>query len=351
MTRVRFALAGTGAMAERMLETLKLIPELSVDFVASRDLARSQAFVLKNGLQANAITYDGLSNTAGIDALYIASTNEHHTTIAQIALANRIAVLIEKPLTTSYETTKSLVGLAQKNKVLLMEALWTKFIPAYRSYVETVRSNQFGPIGLFRADFGYRNATDGAAPINSANHGVIADRLIYPLALSLDLLGGITRIDAATGNPAGSFDSHVAVQLSHAAGGLSQLVVSRDVQLSNEATAYCRDATICLAEPLLGSEAVKMRMTYPISVTGSARPSKIKAALKQSSLLRSLAAKRQRFSVQPLPYGKDQYLPMMMHFLGLMKTGTHESDVHPLSATLELAQLLENVRGKIYSHG
>lgn len=50
---------------------------------------------------------------------------------------------------------EEMVTLAKKNKVFLMEALWTYFLPHYIYVLNIVTSNELGKVKTLKADFGY----------------------------------------------------------------------------------------------------------------------------------------------------------------------------------------------------
>jgi predicted dehydrogenase len=344
LKRWNFAIAGTGSMANRMLSTFWATKAIDVKLVISGDDQRAARFIEKNQLAANPCTADEINAYCDIDAIYIATGNERHLKLADFAVRNGIAVLIEKPLTVSFDETQRIIDLAKAKNVLLLETLWTKFLPGYQAFTSQVRANKFGRVGLLRADFGYQSAAIHDTQYDNLNQGVTLDRLIYPLALALDILGDVERVDAATMQPIKGFDSHLALLLKHRAGGISQLAVSRDVQLSNVATAYCQDAIVNLAEPMLSSECIQIRNVYPYSGDNSNVKQTTRTALKRLPLLRQLASIRSPYTNTRLHYGTDQYLPMVKHFLHLLSTGAKSSDIHPQSSSLALAKVMDYVR-------
>jgi len=78
---------------------------------------------------------------------YIVSTpSETHFEIGMEIIGNKIPLLIEKPLTLDYKTSKELVDLAKNNNVNLMVGHVLLFHPAIRKIKELINTNYFGDL-------------------------------------------------------------------------------------------------------------------------------------------------------------------------------------------------------------
>ena len=64
--------------------------------------------------------------------IYIGAINTTHLNLAKMYLNAEKAVLCEKPLCMNVKETKELVDLARAKKVFLMEAVWSRCLPAYQ---------------------------------------------------------------------------------------------------------------------------------------------------------------------------------------------------------------------------
>jgi predicted dehydrogenase len=79
-----------------------------------------------------------------------------------------------------------------------MEAIWSRFLPAYRSLVQLIAEGRIGMPLLVEADFGFRRPVDPDhrhfAPVLGG--GALLDLGIYPVQLSALVLGPIERVVA-----------------------------------------------------------------------------------------------------------------------------------------------------------
>ena len=64
--------------------------------------------------------------------MYVGSINPAHLPLARLYLEAGKAVLCEKPLAINLRETRQLVQLARDKGVFLMEAIWSRCIPAYK---------------------------------------------------------------------------------------------------------------------------------------------------------------------------------------------------------------------------
>ncbi|KOB66089.1 Dimeric dihydrodiol dehydrogenase, partial [Operophtera brumata] len=55
-------------------------------------------------------------------------------------------VLCEKPLCLNFKQAQSLINLAKKKKLFLMEAVWSRFSPAYKALEKEIESGKLGDI-------------------------------------------------------------------------------------------------------------------------------------------------------------------------------------------------------------
>ena len=104
--------------------------------------------------------WDDILNDSSIDGVYIATPHAMHGEAVQRCLAAGKPVLCEKPLVPNVAQAQPLLALAQHNKVFLMEALWTRFLPAYTQIAQWLASGAIGRVRAIQSSFCFA-ATDG----------------------------------------------------------------------------------------------------------------------------------------------------------------------------------------------
>jgi predicted dehydrogenase len=66
------------------------------------------------------------------------------------------AVLCEKPLAMNLVEVTEILAVAKENNRLVMEVLWTCFLPYYQYVLELLKKETFGKIVQLEADFGFK---------------------------------------------------------------------------------------------------------------------------------------------------------------------------------------------------
>src|SRR5690606_21340334 len=92
-----------------------------------------------------------------IDAVYIATPHSFHKEYSILCLNHKKAVLCEKPLAMNSEDVEEMINVAKANNLLLMEALWTYFLPHYQFVLNELKSGKYGHITKLEADFGFQS--------------------------------------------------------------------------------------------------------------------------------------------------------------------------------------------------
>ena len=190
--KFRFGIMGPGRIATKFCDSLQtLSPEAEVYAVASRDISRAQGFARKFKASKGYSSYNELASDSNIDMVYIATPHPFHFDQTLLCLRNKKPVLCEKPMTISYNQTSQLVDLARKNNVFLMEAMWSRFIPANIRMKQIIDEGTIGDVKFIHADFGFIGPEDNShRTLNmKLGGGAQLDVGVYPMFLALWLLG------------------------------------------------------------------------------------------------------------------------------------------------------------------
>jgi len=168
---VRWGIIGAGVISTKFVKDLNVNPQTRdvhdivhrVVAVASRDAARAQEFInsncpdYKDSVKAFGM-YEELVAEPTVDVVYIGTPHTHHYANAKLALTAHKHVLCEKPFTSNNAELQALIELSRLNKVFLMEALWTRFLPISLEIKKIVNSEELGEIQAVHAtlssDFG-----------------------------------------------------------------------------------------------------------------------------------------------------------------------------------------------------
>lgn len=208
---IRWGILGTGGIALAFAHALQQTPDARLVAVGSRTPAGAEAFARDFGATAYG-SYEALVAAPEVDIVYVGTPHPMHAQNAMLALEAGKAVLCEKPFTMNLREAEQVVALARSRKLFLMEAMWTRFMPALAELRRIVDSGEIGSVSLVQADFGFAATEDPEHRVNKRElgGGALLDLGIYPLSISCALLGpvqsvraqalmGPTGVDLATG--------------------------------------------------------------------------------------------------------------------------------------------------------
>lgn len=195
---INWGIIGLGNIAHKFATDLLTVEGANLHAVASRNQDKADAFALKYNATKAYDSYEALAKDPEIDAVYIATPHALHKENTLLCLEHSIAVLCEKPLAMNAEEVASMIAKAKAKNVLLMEALWTYFLPHYQYVLKVLEDKKYGNILKLEADFGFYRAFDNSARLfnKSLGGGSLLDIGIYPVFVALSTLGLPKKIEA-----------------------------------------------------------------------------------------------------------------------------------------------------------
>ena len=142
--KVKFGIAGPGVIARKMAQAICLCEEAELFAVASRDIERARAFCEEYGGQCAYGSYEEMFCDPQIDAVYIALPNGLHASVAIQAMKHGKAVLCEKPFAPSRAEAEEAVRYAKEHNILVVVAMWTRWLPVVQKAKEWVHAGKIG---------------------------------------------------------------------------------------------------------------------------------------------------------------------------------------------------------------
>lgn len=287
----RWGVIGPGGIAHRFAGALPAVPGARLSWVFAREAAKGQAYAAqwqRDGEAPARVTtvLDELLHSDEVDAVYIATPHSHHGEYVRAALLAGKPVLCEKPLVTTQAEGQALVALARSRGVFLMEALWTRFLPAYDLAARLLQAGAIGELRAMQSSFcfasEYRPEHRQWNPALAG--GALWDIGIYNLAVTRWVLqqmhGGLCpepqALDVqATLAPTG-VDAAVHVTLHFPGGVTSQFRCGFDANSVNAFEALGSKAALRFPMDFWQAEAVELvtrhvppeRMAAPFAVNG-----------------------------------------------------------------------------------
>ncbi len=189
MKPIRFGIMATGTIAHKMARTMPLVPEAELAAVSSRTQDSASAFAEEFGIRRSYGSHEALLADRDIDAVYIASPHEYHLPMALAAIRAGKHVLCEKPLTLTAADSASIYEAAEQRGVFVMEAMWSRFVPATLMAKRWIAEGRIGELRYMTASFGYdtpvTNPPDRLLCRSSAGGGLY-DVGVYGIENALD---------------------------------------------------------------------------------------------------------------------------------------------------------------------
>ena len=190
MKTIKWGIISAGRISATFATALSSMEGTKIVAVAARDLQRAQEFADKFHIEKAYGSYEELAKDPDIDVVYIGTPHSEHKANSALCIMNGKAVLCEKPFTLNQYETKELITLAQKNKVFLMEAMWTKFLPATNKVKQWLEEKRIGTIKHFKISFGYYSEFDYNSRLFDPNiaGGALLDVGIYPITYVIHMM-------------------------------------------------------------------------------------------------------------------------------------------------------------------
>lgn len=196
--KYNWGIIGLGNIAHKFAEDLLLVEEANLFGVASRNSEKAKSFSEKFRADKYYGTYQELADDPQIDVVYIATPHPFHFENTMMCLEAGKAVLCEKVFGMNSSEVEQMIAKAKEKNLFLMEALWTRFIPATEEMIALLNKGLIGDLKTVRADFGFKAEFDADKRLynKKLGGGALLDIGIYPVFLSLLTLGKPKEIKA-----------------------------------------------------------------------------------------------------------------------------------------------------------
>ncbi|MGL6268196.1 MAG: Gfo/Idh/MocA family protein, partial [Chitinophagaceae bacterium] len=199
MKKIRWGIMGCGRIAGKFAADLKLVDDAVLIAVASRSEENAAEFCKQHPAKYRHNSYEQLTRNEEVDIIYVATPHAMHHENTMLCLQNQKPVLCEKAFAINSRQAKEMIELAKKNKVFLMEALWTKFLPHYKMTMQMISNGKIGEIKSVLANFGFVPTPPIPDRIfnPSLGGGTLLDIGLYNVFIAVSVLGKPDEIEAS----------------------------------------------------------------------------------------------------------------------------------------------------------
>ncbi|GIL31670.1 Gfo/Idh/MocA family protein [Actinocatenispora comari] len=228
MRKIRWGILATGGIAATFTEDLLTMPDAEVVAVGSRSVEAARLFADRYDIPRAYGSWAELAADGDVDVVYVATPHSAHHAAAAACLDAGKAVLVEKPAALSAPQAEDLVARARAAGVLLVEAMWTRTLPAVRELTARIAAGAIGTPRVVSADFGL---TGEFAPTHrlrdpALGGGALLDLGVYPVAFAQLVLGEPATVTATGTRTAEGVDETVGLLLGHDSGAVATLTCS-----------------------------------------------------------------------------------------------------------------------------
>ena len=214
---LRWGILGAGGIAKQQVSDMKQ-HGFDIVAVAARDLAKAQAWADEMGVPTAYGSYEELAADPGIDAIYVATIHPAHAEGARIALEGGKHVLVEKPFTMDAAEARSIVELAASKNLVILEAMWTRWLPHMVRIREILAEGLLGDVRVVLADHDQNNGGNDRMRLLELGGGALLDLGIYPVSFAWDVLGAPSSVQASGTLTEAGVDQETAIILGYPSG-------------------------------------------------------------------------------------------------------------------------------------
>ncbi len=239
--KVRFGIVGTGTIAHRFAQAIKNVPGAELVAVASRTSENAQKFGDEFNIPVRFDSYEKMAQSDVIDAAYIAVPHSGHIGCSCLMMDNGKHVICEKPMAVNTCEAEEMFCCANKNNVLLMEAMWARLVPGTIKLLEIVKNGVLGEIRGVEGKFCYtmdEDEMDHHVFKTENGGGSLLDVGVYGLNFASWYLGKDVESINAQSDFYNGTDSHTCAILKYKNGAIADLSSATLLRKPNEGYVY-----------------------------------------------------------------------------------------------------------------
>lgn len=231
---LRWGVVATGAIARKVTAQLRQLEDARLQAVSSRSperaagFAEAFGFATSYGDDTERRGYEALAADPDVDVVYVTTPHgQHHEVTRALLLAGK-HVLVEKSMTINAREAQELAAIARERGLFLMEAVWTRFLPAYQRVLDVLEAGEIGEVAYVQADLGFVAEHDTRTRLwePAAGGGALLDLAVYPFSWVLGALGFPDTLSASGKLNADGVDELASLALGYATGAQAQLMVT-----------------------------------------------------------------------------------------------------------------------------
>jgi predicted dehydrogenase len=307
---------GTGGIAGVFAQGLTALSDAELLAVGSRTHEKGDAFAQTFSVERVYGSYEELVQDKDLDVIYVATPHSEHHKNVKLALEAGKHVMCEKAFTINEREAQELIDLAGSRKLFLMEAMWSRFLPAYQRLRELLDEKVIGNASMLTADLGF------CAPRKTANRlfdlslggGALLDAGVYPVSLSSFIFGEPEEVTGLMTPGKTGVDERSSMVFRHKRGQISTIYTSIIAQTPGEALIFGTKGSIRIHHPVFCPRKIT------VSIQGTFD------------------------KVIDVPFEGNGYQYEAAEVMACIREGKLQSDIMPLKETLSVMRTMDRIR-------
>lgn len=318
---IRWGILGAGNIAHRFARSLAATENGELYAVANRTLEKAHAFQKEHPCEKIYDDYEELLQDKNVDIVYIALPHLYHFKWIKRAIVHHKAVLCEKPATLNLSEMLEINKLVQEKQLFFMEAMKSRFVPAYQKMSSMIKSGVIGKITNISTSLcrlvPEKNSSYYYDPIQG---GCLLDMGIYNASLIEDFIKEPLTVQQV------DYKIHT--------NGVETYI---NAILSNDQVTCQLESGFDRTLPV---EAVITGTKGKITMPDFHRGSRMIVCLNQ----REDESATYEYEI---PYRQDDFYGEIEHVMDCFSKGLVESEVMPLQSSLNCAEMIEKIKKKL----
>lgn len=247
---IKFGIVGPGNIARKFADACKESKTAKLIAVASTNPERAKQFAKKYDIPKVYGNYEDLLNDPEVDAVYISVINSKHLELIERCARAGKAVLCEKPCVMTATDAEKMIQIANETNVLIMEGMWTNFLPATIQVKEWIDQGVVGKVRLMESSFSFLTSRDDCQALfdKELGGGALYDVGIYCLAYAIYMFGTPVSQKSTLQIGETGVDEFGVTQLQFSNGVIADCRYGIRLNLDGQASIYGEDGYIVVNE-------------------------------------------------------------------------------------------------------
>jgi predicted dehydrogenase len=305
--KYKWGILAPGKMSAKFTAGLKLLENVELYAVGSRDLSRAKQFAGEFGFQKYYGSYEELVSDRDLEIVYIASPHSHHHEHTLLCLKHKKAVICEKAFALNSREVEEMINEAARQKVFLMEALWPPFQPIYRKTMEILQTGEPGRIEHLNASFAFQPPYD---PLErkfnlSLGGGSLLDIGIYPVIDALYFMGVPSEIVAKASFAESGAEESISIIFRYDDGRMATLYSSFRTSCKIGCDLLCENGNLFFSRQRDMSQRLIVAMNGKENAEYSLLPDAMGYQFEATEVMNCLDAGKSESSVVPLSFSRN----------------------------------------------